>query len=172
MLNRLSSYLLIVAAVIFTAVQGFAIVKHVRLQTGMTTPDYINAFKIVVALVAIVVAMRSLARHKNSPSNKPSHSPLRVPRSLSEVLRQVTASSNRHPVLTPILILSFVVIPVGLCALEKPHGWNDFGIRNWSLIGLAEMPFTLLAIFSVIASWKSRSKKKTDVPSAERTTRL
>jgi hypothetical protein len=62
MRNRLSSYFLIAAAVIFMAVQGFAIVKHVRLQTWPTTPDYINAAKIVIALIAIVVAIRSLAR--------------------------------------------------------------------------------------------------------------
>jgi hypothetical protein len=62
MRNRLSSYFLIAAGAVFMAVQGFAIVKHVRLQTSPTTPDYINAVKIVIALIAIVVAIRSLAR--------------------------------------------------------------------------------------------------------------
>jgi hypothetical protein len=161
MLSRLSSYFLIVAAVIFAAVQGFAIVKHVRLQTWLTTPDYINAIKIVVALMAIIVAIRSLRREKrSSPITELLGVPLRAPRSFADTLRQVTAFSIRHPVLTPLLILSFLIIPVGLRAFEKPHGWSDFGIRDWSLIGIAEMPFTLLAIFSVIVSWRSRAKKR------------
>jgi hypothetical protein len=60
--NRLPSYFLIAVAVIFMTVQAFAIVKHVRLQNGPTTPDYINAVKIVLAMMAIVVAVRSLMR--------------------------------------------------------------------------------------------------------------
>jgi hypothetical protein len=62
MRNRLSSYFLIAAAVIFTAVQGFAIIKHVRLETRLTAPDYINSAKIIIALLAVIVGVRTLAR--------------------------------------------------------------------------------------------------------------
>jgi hypothetical protein len=46
--------------------QGLAIVRHVRLQNGPTTPDYLNAVKIVLAMIAIVIAVRSLVRDQKS----------------------------------------------------------------------------------------------------------
>ena len=64
--NRLSSYFLIAVAVIFMTLQGLAIVRHVRLQNGPTTPDYLNAVKIVLAMIAIVIAVRSLVRDQKS----------------------------------------------------------------------------------------------------------
>jgi hypothetical protein len=66
LISRLSSYFLIVSAGIFIAVQGFAIVKHVQLQTRLTTPDYINVAKLVIALSAIVITIRALGRDKSS----------------------------------------------------------------------------------------------------------
>jgi hypothetical protein len=157
MLNRLTSYFVIVAAIIFTAVQCLAIVKHVRVQTGLTTPDYIRAITILIALLGVVVVCRS---KKRPPLTKRQPSPLGAPRSFGDAVRQVSVSSLRHPVLTPLLILSFMIVPVGLCALAKPRGWNDFGIRDWSLIGVAEIPFILVAIFSVIVGWRARAKRK------------
>jgi hypothetical protein len=154
LISRLSSYFLIVSAVIFIAVQGFAIVKHVQLQTRMTTPDYINVAKLVIALSAIVITIRSLGRDKGAQVTKLPDPPLRASSSLAATLGQIRAISIRHPVLTPILILSFLIIPVGLCALGKRHGWNDFGIRDWIVVGLAEVPIIALAIFSVVVSWK------------------
>ncbi len=106
MRNRASSYFLIVVAGIFSVVQCSAIVEHVRLQDRLTTPDYLNAIKIALALVAIVIAIRSLRRDKSSTSAKPPRSPLSAPRSFAEALTQVTASSIRHPVLTPLLLTS------------------------------------------------------------------
>lgn len=160
MLNRLTSYFVIVAVIIFTAVQGLAIVKHVRVQTGLTTPDYIRAITILIALVGLVIVFRSLGPNKTPILAKQPPSPLRGPRSFGDAIRQVSVSSLRRPALTPLLILSFMIVPVGLCALAKPHGWNDFGIRDWSLIGVAEIPLMLLAIFSVIVGWRARAKKR------------
>lgn len=137
------------------AVQGFAIVKHVQLQTWLTTPDYINVTKLVIALFAIVITVRSLGRDKISQVTE-----LPGPRassSLADTLGQIRAISIRHPVVTPVLILSFLIIPVGLCAFRKPHGWNDFGIRDWIVVGLAEVPIIALAVFSVVVSWKQRT---------------
>lgn len=155
--RRFSGYFLIVLAVIFTAVQGFAIFKHVRLQATPTTPDYLNGTKIVIALAAIVVTVRSLARDKSSEVTKLPGPPLRASSSLADRLGQIRASSIRHPVVTPVLILSFLIIPVGLCALGKRHGWNDIGIRDWIVVGVAEVPFIALAVFSMVASWKQRT---------------
>jgi hypothetical protein len=169
MLNRLTSYFVIVAVIIFTAVQGFAIAKHVRVQTGLTTPDYIRVITILIALLGVVVVLRSLTPNKRSRLTKQIPSPLRAPRSFGDAVRLVSASSIRHPALTPLLIVSFMIIPVGLCAVEKPHGWNDFSTRDWILIGIAEMPFTLLTIFSVIVSWKSIAKKLTSKSQSEQT---
>jgi hypothetical protein len=73
---------------------------------------------------------------------------------LADTLDQIRAISIRHRVVTPVSILSFLIIPVGLCALGKRHGWNDFGIRDWIVVGLAEVPIIALAIFSVVVSWK------------------
>lgn len=160
MLNRLTSYFVIVAVIIFTAVQGFAIAKHVRAQTELATPDYIRAITILIAFLGVVVVLRSLAPNKKSSLTRQSLSPLRASMSFGDAVRQVSISSIRHPALTPLLILSFMIIPVGLCAIEKPHGWNDFGTHDWILIGIAEVPFTLLAIFSLIVSWTSRDKKR------------
>ncbi len=157
LIRRFSSYFLIVSAVIFMAVQGFAIVKHVQLQTWLTTPDYINVTKLVIALFAIVITVRSLGRDKISQVTE-----LPGPRassSLADTLGQIRAISIRHPVVTPVLILSFLIIPVSLCALRKPHGWNDFGIRDWIVVGLAEVPIIALAVFSVVVSSETENQQ-------------
>jgi len=65
MWQRLPPYLMIIAACIFSAVQGFAIVKHLRVDSSATAIDYIDSFKILLALLAIVVAVRSLRRQKH-----------------------------------------------------------------------------------------------------------
>lgn len=158
MLDRLSSYFLIISATIFTAVQGFAIVKHVRLHTGRPTPDYIRAIGIMIAIMVIVVSIRSLTRSKASSITKRSISLSHAPGSFAKALHQVSAVSTRHPALTPVLILSLLTIPLGLGALTKPHGWKDFGARDWIGIGVAGMPLVILAVFSMIVGWTSRAK--------------
>lgn len=160
MLDRLISYFVIVAATFFSAVQGFAIIRHVRLQTGQPTPDFIRAIGIMIAIMGIVVCVRSLRHGEGSSitkrSGKRSGSPSHGPQSLADSLRQVSAVSIRRPVLAPIFFIALVTIPVGLVVLSKPHGWKDFGTGDWIGIGVAGMPFVFLAFLSVIASRKSK----------------
>ena len=118
-----------------------------------------NAVEIVVALVAIVVAARSLGRDKCLPITSPVRSLSRAPASFVDMLRQVKDLSARHRVWTPLLILSFMIIPIGILALEKTHGWNDFDMHDWILVGIAETPIALLALFSMIVSATYRGKK-------------
>lgn len=164
MRNRLTSYFVSFAVIIFMAVQGFAIVKHVRVQSGLTTPDYIRILTILMTLLGAVIVLRSLAPNKRSPRSKQSPSALLPPRSFRDALRLISVFCVRHPALTPLLILLFMIIPIGLCAAERPHGWNGFGTRDWILIGIAEVPFMLLAILSLIAGWTSRDNKRAKTP--------
>jgi hypothetical protein len=169
MLDRLSSYFLIVAASIFAAVQGFAIVKHVRLHGGLTTPDYLGGINIVVALVAIAIAIRLLARDRSLPNVEQARSRLDAPGSFQDLLQQFTTFSVRRPVLMPLVILSFLVIPLALRAFGKLHGWNDFDFRDWILIGIAETPIAILAIVSVIVSRKSIVERRVGPAKPKRT---
>jgi len=164
MRNRLTSYFVIVAVIIFTAAQGYAIVKHVRVKNGLITPDYIRAISVFIAFLGVFVVLRSLAPNKRPPVTKKFPLPLRPPRSFGDAVRQVSEFSVRRPAMTPILLLSFMIVPVALLAFEKPHGWNDFGVHDWILIGIAEVPLVLLAIFSLIVSWTSRDKDREKDP--------
>jgi hypothetical protein len=164
MRNRLTSYFVIVAVIIFTATQGYAIVKHVRVKNGLMTLDYIRAIIILIAFLGVFVVSRSLTPNKRPLVTKQSPLPLRQPRSFGDAVRQVSEFSIRRPALTPILLFSFMIIPVALLAFEKPHGWEDFGVHDWILIGIAEVPFMLLAMFSLIVSWTSRDKGRAKDP--------
>jgi hypothetical protein len=55
---------MIAVSILFIAVQSFAIVKHVRLQSSATSSDYLDAVKILIALLAIVVGVRQLMGDK------------------------------------------------------------------------------------------------------------
>jgi hypothetical protein len=99
----------------------------------------------MIALIAIGITIRSLGLDKSSQSTKLPGPPLRASSSLADTLGQIRAISIRSPV------------AVGLCALGERHGWNDFGIRDWIVVGLAEVPIIALAIFSMVVSWKQRT---------------
>ncbi|HEY2530962.1 MAG TPA: hypothetical protein VGJ20_24025 [Xanthobacteraceae bacterium] len=141
------------------AVEGFAIFKHLRLQGLLSAADWFRALTMVLALFGIMAVYTSHTRKKNAPTKDAAHIASRAPRSISDSLSFVRYLGNRRPLLTRLLILAFFAIPVGLYAMTKPHGWNDFTVRDWITIAIAELPFFIIAIFLAVATWTDRDRK-------------
>ncbi len=156
MRSRLPFYFFFLAAVIFLAVQGTATFSHVRQQFELTTPDfvpdYLNGIKLLIALVCLVIAARVLARERRAATMKAQpHPQSRAPTSVGNALRQTAVLSSRRPIAMPILIALLSIIPFSIRAFANPLGWRGFNSRDWVLIGLVEIPFIFLFIFSIVA---------------------
>ena len=165
MARRLSHYFVIVVAAAYVALKCLIFSKSTHLGGGITEADYFELAKVIIVLIAAGVSAFRLLQDRRSRGVESLADPAanaRYSTSFRDWIRQLftplAGVSARHPILTPLLMLSLLAIPFGLRALGTTKGWEGFGVRDWILVGLAEVPIVGTAVYVIFVSWKSKYK--------------
>jgi hypothetical protein len=156
MFQRLPHYLLIVVTAVYVMWKWQIVSKSAHLDKGLTERDYFELAKVIVLLIAASSSVFTLLRDKRSPSVEQGTAAA-IAGHFRQVFARLAEASTRRPILMTILTLSFLAIPVGLRALGTEQGWKGFGIFDWILVGLAEIPFAGAAAYVIWMSWKSKN---------------
>ncbi|SRR5216684_1499166 len=164
MARRLSHYFVIVVAAAYVALKCLIFSKSAHLGRGITEADYFELAKVIVVLIAAGVSAFRLLQDRRSRGVESLDAPAANARysTFRDWIRQLftplAGVSARHPILTPLLMLSLLAIPFGLRVLGTTKGWEGFGVRDWILVGLAEVPIVGTAVYVIFVSWRSKNR--------------
>ena len=165
MARRLSYYFLIVVAAAYVAWKYLIFSRGAHLSKGVTMADYFELANVIIMLIAAGVAVICLVQDRRSRRAGSRDAPAanaHYSTAFRDWTRHVFAPlagvTARHPILTPLLMLPLLAIPFGLRALGTAQGWDSFDVRDWILVGLAEVPIAGTVAYVTFLSWRSKNR--------------
>lgn len=163
---RLPYYLLLVSAALFILVKGTPYIREVRLGLAGTPAGFLQLFMLLAMVVAAVIAVRMLlgrpSPHRPAGQRQAREAPFNeTPHRLHTVIRRAIA---HRPVLASTLsvILGVVLacIPISLVAMGRVGGVGTFGLREWILVGVAELPIVFVVVIVLIRFMSGRNSSR------------
>ena len=158
-IDRLTWYLVLLAAVGFGALKCVVFIREFRFGATLTGHDYVDLANVLIAAVAAAIAVRGLRRDARSKllgtSPASTSDRLSTPTTLEEVRRLPEMYRKAlvcHPILTILLVFVLVALPIGLWILATGRSPARFGLADWMRVGLMELP-TVVALVLVVAGY-------------------
>jgi hypothetical protein len=160
MFSRLIYYSYFVVVVAVIVVKWKTIPGEIRLLEHGSLEGYLNLGQLVLLLFICYLATVALRRTGHSRGTHRASAGVRESSSLRGTLQQVPINSHRaftrHPVWASIVWLIMAGIPVALVALIHGGRFRSFGVGDWVLVGIIELPIAFVASVTLASIWSSR----------------
>jgi hypothetical protein len=160
--RRSPYYFFLVVASLYVAVKGKDLLHDLHLVQSGRSEAYVPLAKLLLILAGVFAAVYALLRERSSQSLPQSPrdgtafadaSPLQRWRHIPLIVRHAFASS---PILATTMSVAILSVPIVLVAMGQAGGMKAFGLREWTLIGVMELPMAYIALVVIVSSWWHR----------------
>lgn len=162
MIDRLSWYAVLLAAVGFGALKSVLFIQKARFGIALTGPGYFDLANILVAALAAWIAVRGLRRDAGGGQTGVSHAAASdewPARSFVEDMRQMPETYRKafrqHPILLTLLMAILAALPIGLLIFATGRDPARFELADWLLLGIAELPMVVAVGLVIRGAFKS-----------------
>ena len=161
-IRRIACYLYLVAALAFVALKWKTFPHALHLvQRGMTD-GYMVLVRLSLVLVGVFVAISVLRRRqpRRNVAQAAGGGIQYRSTSLKEMLRQlptiVRKAFGLRPIWASILSMFMISIPVFLVSMAHAGGLKTFGLDEWILVAVMELPMAIVACVVLVDVWSHR----------------